>query len=154
MGDKARTVEIKATYWIGKPDTESSSSVSSDNDGAQPTRIRSFGTALRSHLEDDSSYVVIDTPFRVGLPEGVKAEKRPAGDESYSGIHDQGPLPPLREGGSMALLLQCAQQAKAFNDEYLTEVISAQTKSETKTIHKKNGETENPIKKAKVEVTE
>ena len=51
----------------------------------------------------------------------------------------------------MALLLQCAQQAKAFNDQYLTEVISAQSKLAIKAVHNKSDKTENPIKKAKVD---
>ena len=154
MGDKSRVVEIRATYWICKQHTESSLSTSSDNDGTQsPTKIQSFGTSSHGHPEGDESHVVIDTPLRVGLPVGMIAEKRQAGDESYSGIHDQGPMPPLREGGTMALLLQCAQQAKAFNDQYLTEVISTQSKLVTKPIHNKSGETENPIKKAKVDST-
>lgn len=151
MEDKTRAVEVRATYWIGKQDAESSSG----NNGVEPTRIQSFGTGSSEGNSKDGSHVVVDAPFRVGLPEGMKPEKRPAGDESYSGMHDQGPLPPLREGGSMALLLECVQQAKAFNDQYLTEVIASQkSSSATKTTHKQSSETENPIKKAKVESKE
>ena len=54
----------------------------------------------------------------------------------------------------LALLLQCAQQAKAFNDQYLTEEISAQSKLAIKAVHNKSGDTENPVKKAKVDSTE
>jgi len=47
-----------------------------------------------------------------------------AGDYSYSGMHDQGPLLPVpRQGGSMAVLLACVDAAKDCNDEYLTGVI-------------------------------
>lgn len=46
-----------------------------------------------------------------------------AGDYTYTGMHDQGPLPEPRQGGSMAKLIACVQQAKATNDEFLTSVI-------------------------------
>jgi hypothetical protein len=59
------------------------------------------------------------------------------GDYSYSGRHDDGPLPAPREGGPMAQLIACVQQAKKLNDEYLTSVIE------------KEGE-EQPHKKTKI----
>ncbi len=145
MGDRSRAVEIRSTYWIRPDDKESSLGSSS----ADPTRIQTFGTASVS----TDNYTSIDSPLRVGLSEGVKPEKRPAGDESYSGLHDQGQLPPLIEGGSMAVLLKCLQEAKNFNDQYLTQVISEQKKVETRTSHEKSGQRVcvNPLKKAKVD---
>ena len=57
------------------------------------------------------------------------------GDYAYSGIHDQGELPPLKENGDLTKLLTCANKAKEFNDTYLTEIIKrnqAKTKPPTK----------------------
>ena len=51
-----------------------------------------------------------------------------AGDYAYSGMHDQGPLPAPREGGPMAQLIACVQQAKQTNDEFLTQVIQDEKK--------------------------
>ena len=38
-------------------------------------------------------------------------------------MHDQGPLPALKEGGAMAVFMGCAQLAKDFNDDFLTKCI-------------------------------
>jgi hypothetical protein len=46
-----------------------------------------------------------------------------AGDYSYSGMHDDGPIPAPQEGGVMSQLIACVQKAKETNDEYLTGVI-------------------------------
>lgn len=54
-----------------------------------------------------------------------------AGEFSYSGLHDHGPLIPPKEGGPMALLIGCVQAAKEYNDRFLTECIQQ---------HEKNGE--------------
>jgi hypothetical protein len=143
MEGTRRAVKIQATYWISNADESSSSD-------APPTRIQSFGPASPS----TETHTAIDTPARMGLPEGVHAEKRPAGDDSYSGMHDQGPLPPLKEGGSMAMLLSCAQEAKKFNDQYLTEMIAAQKKKTAKIAHGQSdaGESSDlPLKRAKVD---
>jgi hypothetical protein len=63
-----------------------------------------------------------------------------AGDFSYSGMHDDGPLPALREGGVMSQLIACVQKAKETNDEYLTGIIEeeknrATSKSEKQEQH-------------------
>ena len=68
-------------------------------------------------------------PARLGLPEGQVPVKPEAGAYDYSGMHDQGPLIPPREGGEMAQLIGCVQAAKQFNDEYLTQVIEDEKKS-------------------------
>jgi hypothetical protein len=39
-------------------------------------------------------------------------------------MHDQGPLVPPREGGDMAILIACCEDAKAHTDEYLTQVMA------------------------------
>lgn len=53
-----------------------------------------------------------------------------AGDYGYSGMHDTGPLvPPIEttastaEGRPMAYLIASVQQAKEYNDSYLTQWI-------------------------------
>ena len=46
-----------------------------------------------------------------------------AGDFTYSGVHDHGPLPIPREGGPMSSLISFVSAAKKANDEYLTQVI-------------------------------
>lgn len=46
-----------------------------------------------------------------------------AGDYSYSGMHDHGPLPAPKEGGDIAQLIGCVEATKRFSDEFLTDVI-------------------------------
>jgi hypothetical protein len=46
-----------------------------------------------------------------------------AGDYSYSGMHDSGPLVPPIEGGPIANLIASVLQAKEHNDAYLTQII-------------------------------
>ena len=136
MGDQTRAVKIQATYWI---------SSSSDDGNSAPTRIQTFGPSSPS----TDTHTNINTPLRVGLPDGAKPDK--GSGESYSGVHDQGPLPPLREGGPMAVLLSCLQEAKKFNDQYLTERIAAQLKTETKAHHNQEDVISiNPLKRPKV----
>jgi hypothetical protein len=71
--------------------------------------------------------------------------KPEAGDDRYSGMHDQGPLPDLREGGSIALLVGCVKKGKEFNDEYLTKVIQEESKVQ------ENQEESHPTKRPKTE---
>jgi hypothetical protein len=47
------------------------------------------------------------------------------GNDSYSGIHDHGTLPLLREGGYGAILVGCIYSAKKFNDDYITGIMMA-----------------------------
>jgi hypothetical protein len=85
---------------------------------------------------DDTS--VDDThDTRLGLPLGTVPTKPPAGSYAYSGMHDQGPLPEPRQGGSLAVLIAGVQQAKANNDAFLTRVIrEEQQSSQNPTIKK------------------
>lgn len=62
-------------------------------------------------------------PMIVGLPEGVIPSKPKAGDTSYSGMHDHGPLVPPKEGGIFAQLLSCIDAAKSESDKLLTQII-------------------------------
>jgi hypothetical protein len=46
-----------------------------------------------------------------------------AGDFTYSGVHDHGPLPIPSEGGPMSSLISFVTEAKKANDEFLTQLI-------------------------------
>ena len=51
-------------------------------------------------------------------------KKQPkGGDYSYSGMYDHGPLPPAKEGGDFALLINMVKEAQRNSDELLTRVI-------------------------------
>jgi hypothetical protein len=59
-------------------------------------------------------------------------------------MHDTGPLVPPKEGGPIAHLIAAIQQAKAYNDSYLTDMIEqeesrtvAETCSISETVKKK-----------------
>ena len=47
----------------------------------------------------------------------------------YSGMHDQGPLPDLKEGGPLTLLTGCVKIAKNYNDEFLTQCIKEENEN-------------------------
>ena len=47
-------------------------------------------------------------------------------------MHDQGPLPDLKEGGPLTLLTGCVKVAKAYNDEFLTKCIIAENENNNK----------------------
>ena len=69
-----------------------------------------------------------------------------AGDFSYSGMHDDGPLPALQEGGVMSQLIACVQKAKETNDEYLTGIIEEE---KSRIMSKSEHEQQHESKKAK-----
>mmetsp|Transcript_18498 Transcript_18498/g.24271 ORF Transcript_18498/g.24271 Transcript_18498/m.24271 type:complete len:125 (+) Transcript_18498:164-538(+) len=103
MADQNRhAVSVKAIYRIPTGNSQDSSNLS------------------ETSCSFDASNVEIGV---IGLPKGFKATKPQAGDYTYSGMHDQGPLPPPKEGGDMALLIGCVQEAKKHSDNFLTEVI-------------------------------
>ncbi|KAG7343947.1 hypothetical protein IV203_021955 [Nitzschia inconspicua] len=68
----------------------------------------------------------------VGLEKGTKPVAPQPGDYFYSGMHDQGPLPDLKEGGPMALLLGCVEGAKEYNNSFLTTLIEVEKEQKTK----------------------
>ena len=41
-------------------------------------------------------------------------------------MHDTGPLCPPKEGGPLSQLIAAIQQAKCYNDEFLTKIIDKQ----------------------------
>jgi hypothetical protein len=50
-----------------------------------------------------------------------------AGDYTYSGMSDHGPLPVPRRGGDIAVLIECVNQTKQCSDDFLTDVIKKET---------------------------
>jgi hypothetical protein len=58
-------------------------------------------------------------------------QKPQPGHYSYSGMHDTGELPPLREGGHMADMISYVLAAKSYNDEYLTALMNEEPLQET-----------------------
>uniref|UniRef100_A0A7S0C2U4 Uncharacterized protein n=1 Tax=Proboscia inermis TaxID=420281 RepID=A0A7S0C2U4_9STRA len=70
-----------------------------------------------------------ENSFRVGLPENVKATKPLPGDFTYSGMHDHGPLPILKEGGPFSTLIGCVKRARDSSDELLTNIIESEKKA-------------------------
>jgi hypothetical protein len=50
-------------------------------------------------------------------------------------MHDSGPLVPPKEGGPLAQLIAAIQQAKAYNDSYLTDLIEQEESSTGSGIH-------------------
>lgn len=46
-----------------------------------------------------------------------------AGDYSYSGMHDHGTLPKLKEGGEFSLMIGLVNEARKHSDELLTRII-------------------------------
>ncbi|KAG7342829.1 hypothetical protein IV203_020773 [Nitzschia inconspicua] len=68
----------------------------------------------------------------VGLEKGTKPVAPQPGDYFYSGMHDQGPLPDLKQGGPMALLLGCVEGAKEYNNSFLTTLIEVEKEQKTK----------------------
>lgn len=64
-------------------------------------------------------------------------------------MHDHGPLIPPKEDGDVAQLLGCAQAAKQFSDEYLTQVIEEEKKKKSKQDNDNNDAKQHQTKKAK-----
>jgi len=91
---------------------------------------------------------------RVGLPaETTVLQKSQPGDFHYSGMHDSGPLPKLKEGGPLALLIGCTKLSKNYNDEFLTRLIEeesvyhAKTPSSTTKVKETRNESPNTVAK-------
>ena len=55
--------------------------------------------------------------------------KLEAGDYSYSGMHDSGPLPPANEEGAYAQLIGCVEEAQRSSNEIMTDVMKNSAKN-------------------------
>mmetsp|Transcript_607 Transcript_607/g.963 ORF Transcript_607/g.963 Transcript_607/m.963 type:complete len:139 (+) Transcript_607:44-460(+) len=130
---RSSIIGVSAKYWIagGSHDEER------PHPQQNPTISRTFDASNTSHES-----------VRVGLPEGSKPVKPQPGDDTYSGMHDQGPLPELKEGGTTAVLLGCVKAAKEFNDHFLTERIQEENKHKQSEMEAK---TQVPSKRSKTE---
>lgn len=71
-----------------------------------------------------------------------RLKKPEAGDFSYSGMHDTGPLVKPVEGGVIASLIAAVQQAKDHNDTFLTRIIEAEKNSAEPRPEKKRFKTD------------
>lgn len=65
----------------------------------------------------------------VGLAQGESATKAEPGSYAYTGMHDHGLFQPPKEGGPMALLIGCANEAQKASDKFLTEIIELEKAS-------------------------
>ena len=86
------------------------------------------GAACSSTTEQtfDASNVSTAT---VGLAQGESATKAEPGSYAYTGMHDHGPFKPPKEGGPIALLIGCANEAQTAWDKFLTEKIEREKAS-------------------------
>jgi hypothetical protein len=114
----ANGVAIKMTYFIAETTTEDFSGGDA-NDGTSGTEADASTVKMTTKVFDASN----TAETIVGLPPGSQPVAPQPGDYSYSGMHDQGPLPELKQGGPMAVLLGCAQAAKDYNNTFLTSLI-------------------------------
>lgn len=71
--------------------------------------------------------------------------KPEAGDYSYTGMHDHGPLPAPKEGGDFALLIGCVQQAKQHSDAFMTDIMKNEK------LHSPPGKRKSVSKKPKLD---
>lgn len=109
-------VSVKATYFI----VHQKKTTGDDDDIPAAPSAPESTTTTTTKLFDASNTV----ESMVGLLPGIKPIPSQPGDYSYSGMHDQGPLPALKEGGpTTAVLLGCIQAAKEYNNVFLSELI-------------------------------
>mmetsp|Transcript_23977 Transcript_23977/g.68916 ORF Transcript_23977/g.68916 Transcript_23977/m.68916 type:complete len:122 (+) Transcript_23977:123-488(+) len=73
------------------------------------------------------------SPATVGLAPGESAAKAEPGSYAYTGMHDHGAFQSPKDGGPIALLIGCANEAQKASDKYLTEIIEREKKATTST---------------------
>jgi hypothetical protein len=112
-------VGIKMTYFIAETTTEDLSGGDA-NDGTSGTAADVSTVKMTTTKVFDASNTA---EAIVGLSPGSQPVAPQPGDYSYTGMHDQGPLPEVKQGGPMAVLLGCAQAAKDYNNTFLTSLI-------------------------------
>ena len=154
---KANDVSVKMTYRIHGEETESKTFDESNTPlvpiglqlpaGTSPAKVccfivwvmwSSLWCWVYSCIRNTHFVLEFYAPF---LCIFYQSQPQP-GDYSYSGLHDAASMPLPREGGPMAQLISCVQQAKAMNDEYLTKIIEQE--KEDKNHPSKKAKTETP----------
>ena len=95
----------------------------------QQTQEAAAATATE-HQTFDASNVSTAT---VGLAPGESAAKAEPGSYAYTGMHDHGAFQAPKEGGPIALLISCANEAQKASDKFLTEIIEREKKATAST---------------------
>jgi hypothetical protein len=132
-GKSASAVGVKATYFIVThsyiPEEGHSNHAVASSSSVMTTSTTTTSTTNTSRTFDCSN----TKEARVGLAIGSKPSAQPLpGDYSYSGVHDQGPLPGLKQGGPMAELLGCLEAAKEYNNTFMTTLLEQEKKNQPK----------------------
>jgi hypothetical protein len=129
MEDVAAAVGIKVAYFIVTPSCIPEERLSKDVAASSLAMTTTTSTSTTTRSFDPSNTKGVG----VGLATASGRTTPPLpGDYSYSGVHDQGPLPVLKQGGPMALLLGCAGTAKEFNNSFITTLIEEERKQQPK----------------------
>jgi hypothetical protein len=127
--EPAAAVGVKATYFIvtrsDNPDEGHSRATDTSSSITTTTTTTTTQTFDSSNTKE----------ARVGLAIGSDRSVPPLpGDYSYSGVHDQGSLPGLKQGGQMAQLLGCTEAAKEFNNTFMTTLLEQEKKIHAKHV--------------------
>uniref|UniRef100_A0A7S1UMU8 Uncharacterized protein n=1 Tax=Phaeomonas parva TaxID=124430 RepID=A0A7S1UMU8_9STRA len=95
-------------------------------------RVRRDGAVVHEFRSDPPRVVGDGQLDPLNVPEAeVKGDRgQVVGDFRYTGRHDNGLMPALREGGGYHAMLQAVKEAKADTDAYLSAVIEAEAKGE------------------------
>lgn len=92
----------------------------------QQTQEAAAAASATEHHTFDASNVSTAT---VGLAPGESAAKAEPGTYAYTGMHDHGAFQAPKEGGPIALLIGCANEAQKASDKFLTEIIEREKKA-------------------------
>ncbi|KAG7348778.1 hypothetical protein IV203_011375 [Nitzschia inconspicua] len=140
--DATNNVAVKATYFIFHDNAATEEFVEvggnkheNDHNDSSALSISPGGISRSTRTATTSSRIFNASNTAegiVGLQKGTKPVAPQPGDYSYSGMHDQGPLPDLKQGGPMALLLGCVEGAKEYNNSFLTTLIEEEKEQKIK----------------------
>ncbi|KAG7374829.1 hypothetical protein IV203_013924 [Nitzschia inconspicua] len=140
--DVTNTVAVKASYFIYHDNAATEEFVEvggnkhdNDHNDSSALSISPGGISRSTRTATTSSRIFNASNTAegiVGLEKGAKPVAPQPGDYSYSGMHDQGPLPDLKQGGPMALLLRCVEGAKEYNNSFLTTLIEEEKEQKIK----------------------
>lgn len=125
----AEELSVQVKYWIGDKSGQPTETKRLDGSTIEPARMGLPENVTASKVNPlfvcwTCSILSLSKAYPISL--AVCLCQPQAGDYTYSGVHDQGVLPDMREGGPMAKLIACVQQAREANDEYLTKLIEAE----------------------------